>query len=64
MRVWLTTVSLLFVLISLYQWIQGVILPLPLNVLGGAFLAIASNYEKGLGSFVKMGSTVNTQELD
>ncbi|HAC64605.1 MAG TPA: hypothetical protein DCF68_13985 [Cyanothece sp. UBA12306] len=57
MRVWVTTVCLLFLLIQVYQWIRGFILPLPIYVLAGAFLAIASNYEKGLGTLFKMGST-------
>ncbi|ACK65810.1 hypothetical protein PCC8801_1764 [Rippkaea orientalis PCC 8801] len=68
MRVWLTTVTVVFILISLYQWIQGFILPLPLNVLGGAFLAIASNYEKGLGSLLnpqlRITETLETQKSE
>ena len=50
MKVWLVAVALLFVGIQLWQWLLGFILPLPIYVLGGAFLAIASNYEKGLRS--------------
>ena len=46
-RSWLTIVAILFILIELLQWIKGVILPLPIYVLGGALLAIASNYDKG-----------------
>lgn len=46
MRVWLVTVVVLFVLIQFYQWAKGFILPLPIYVLAGAFLAIASNYEQ------------------
>lgn len=48
MRVWLTGVVVLFVVVQGAQWIQGFLLPLPLYILGGAFLAIASNYDKGI----------------
>ncbi|MGK7946805.1 MAG: hypothetical protein AB4058_20275 [Microcystaceae cyanobacterium] len=52
MRVWLVTVILLFLVVQLYQWLRGFILPLPIYVMAGAFLAIASNYEKGMTSFL------------
>jgi hypothetical protein len=55
-RVWLLTVVLLFGLVELYQWVRGFILPLPIYVLAGAFLAIASNYNKGIGSFLEQDS--------
>ena len=42
-------VFLLFAGVEFFQWLKGVILPLPVYVLAGAFLAIASNYDKGLG---------------
>ncbi len=51
MRVWLVSLAVLFGLAELYQWVKGFMLPLPIYVLGGAFLAIASNYEKGICSF-------------
>ena len=51
MRVWLVSLTVLFGLAELYQWVKGFMLPLPIYVLGGAFLAIASNYEKGICSF-------------
>lgn len=51
MRVWLATVVALFLLIELYRWVKGFFLPLPVYVLAGAFLAIASNYERGMSSF-------------
>ncbi len=71
MRIWITTFGLLFILMQIYQWIQGFMLPLPIYVLGGAFLAIASNYEKGLGVLLKqthqtpdakIGSRENSRE--
>jgi hypothetical protein len=46
MRVWLTCFMVLFTLAELYQWLKHFQLPLPIFLLGGAFLAIISNYEK------------------
>ncbi|MDX2240871.1 MAG: hypothetical protein NW224_09325 [Leptolyngbyaceae cyanobacterium bins.302] len=46
MRVWLTSFILLFGAAQLYQWAQELTLPMPIFILGGAFLAIASNYDK------------------
>ena len=48
MQVWLTTVVILFVAVQLFQSIKGFFVPLPIYVLAGAFLAIASNYDKGI----------------
>jgi hypothetical protein len=52
MKVWLTTFGLLFVLAQIYVWVKDFILPLPIYILGGAFLAIASNYEPGIFSLL------------
>ncbi|HEY9749308.1 MAG TPA: hypothetical protein V6C63_11550 [Allocoleopsis sp.] len=53
MKIWATTFVVLFGLVELYQWVQHfswtVTLPLPLFILGGAALAIASNYDKRAG---------------
>jgi len=46
MRVWLISFLLLFGAAELYQWAQELTLPMPIFILGGAFLAIASNYDK------------------
>jgi hypothetical protein len=46
MRVWLTSFILLFGAAELFQWAGQLSLPMPIFVLGGAFLAIASNYDK------------------
>ncbi len=46
MRVWLTSFILLFGAAELFQWLREITLPLPVFILGGAFLAIASNYDK------------------
>jgi hypothetical protein len=43
MKVWIVGSILLFLLVQLYQWMKGYILPLPIYVLAGALLAIASN---------------------
>jgi len=45
----LLTIFLLFGSVELFQWLKGVMLPLPIYVLAGAFLAIASNYDRGMG---------------
>lgn len=45
MRVWVTTFVVLFAIAELFQWLQKFTLPLPMYILGGALLAIASNYQ-------------------
>ena len=45
MRIWIVSFGILFALVEFYQWAKGFISPLPVYVLGGAFLAFASNYE-------------------
>ncbi len=52
MRLWISAVFVLFVLVQFYQWVKGFILPLPIYVLAGAFLAIASNYDKGMSRMI------------
>ncbi len=47
-RFGIVVVTALFVGAQLFQWLKGIILPLPIYVIAGAFLAIASNYEKGI----------------
>ena len=46
MRIWLACFGVLFAIAELYQWMKHLTLPLPIYILGGAFLAIASNYNK------------------
>ena len=48
LKAWLFGVGILFVLAEFSIWLKQFILPLPIYVLAGALLAIASNYEKGL----------------
>jgi len=52
---WVLIVVVLFVGVQIFQWLQGAILPLPLYVMAGAFLAIASNYDKGMGRLINRG---------
>ncbi|MGP0128208.1 MAG: hypothetical protein ACTMUB_02730 [cyanobacterium endosymbiont of Rhopalodia musculus] len=59
MGVWIITVGVLFVFVRLFQWFQGFMLPFPIYLLAGAFLAIASNYEKGLGALLKQIHTTS-----
>jgi hypothetical protein len=46
MKVWIASFLVLFGIAELYQWAKHFTLPLPVYILGGAFLAIASNYER------------------
>jgi hypothetical protein len=54
-QAWITIVIILFITVEAFQWVKGFILPLPIYVLAGAFLAIASNYDKGIGSMFRQG---------
>ena len=49
MRVWITSVLVVFGMVELYQWMKNFTLPLPVFILAGAVLAIASNYGKYAG---------------
>ncbi|MBW4644061.1 MAG: hypothetical protein KME23_13915 [Goleter apudmare HA4340-LM2] len=51
MKVWLACFVVLFALAEFFDWLQGFALPLPIYILGGAFLAVASNYDKIIGSY-------------
>jgi hypothetical protein len=46
MKVWITCFVLLFGATEVLQWVKQFSMPLPIFILGGAFLAIASNYDK------------------
>lgn len=46
MKVWIFSFLLLFGAAELLHWLRQFSLPLPIFILGGAFLAIASNYDK------------------
>ena len=53
MKSWLVIVGILFVIAEAILWVKNFILPLPIYIFGGAFLAIASNYDKGIMAFIK-----------
>jgi len=58
LKAWLFGVGILFVLAEFGIWLKQFILPLPIYILGGAFLAIASNYEQGIiGMFRQQEAT-------
>ena len=48
MKVSIVTFFLIFALVEFYQWIKQFTVPVPIFVFAGAFLAIASNSEKGI----------------
>ncbi|MEY2856922.1 MAG: hypothetical protein RLZZ74_1234, partial [Cyanobacteriota bacterium] len=48
LKAWLFGVGILFVVVEFSIWLKQFMLPLPIYILAGAFLAIASNYEQGL----------------
>jgi hypothetical protein len=50
MRFWLVTCAVLFVAAQFILWLKHFLLPLPIAIFAGAFLSIASNYEKGIFS--------------
>lgn len=51
MKIWFSCFFLLFAIAEFYQWAKHLSLPLPIYILGGAFLVIASNSNKHLGLF-------------
>ncbi len=53
MKSWLVIVAILFVVAEAILWVKNFILPLPVYILGGAFLAIASNYDKGIMALIQ-----------
>lgn len=57
---WLFSVVVLFVLVKALLWVKGFILPVPIYVLAGAFLGIASNYDKGIINFWRSEATENS----
>lgn len=49
MRVWLVCFFAIFALAELFNWVQKFSLPLPIHILGGVLLAVASNHDKIFG---------------
>ncbi|MFN6464422.1 MAG: hypothetical protein RMZ41_021770 [Nostoc sp. DedVER02] len=67
MKVWLACFLVLFALAELFDWLQKFNLPLPIYILGGAFLAVASNYDKIIGSYFEdssMEASLEQPQLD
>jgi hypothetical protein len=65
MKVWITCVFVLYGMVEIYQWMKQFTLPLPAFILGGAALAIASNYGKYAGwSFQKQALTETKGQLN
>jgi hypothetical protein len=67
MKVWLACFLVLFALAELFDWLQKFNLPLPIYILGGAFLAVASNYDKIIGSYFddpSMEASLEQPQLD
>ncbi|MFN6558985.1 MAG: hypothetical protein RMY28_004160 [Nostoc sp. ChiSLP01] len=67
MRVWLACFLVLFALAEFFDWLQKFNLPLPIYILGGAFLAVASNYDKIVGysfSDTSMEASLDRPQLD
>ena len=52
MRIWLACFFVLFALAELFDWVKELSLPLPIYILGGAFLAIASNYNRLIAPYL------------
>ncbi|HBS69742.1 MAG TPA: hypothetical protein DEG17_25620 [Cyanobacteria bacterium UBA11149] len=49
MRILITSFVFLFATVEISEWLENFKLPLPILILGGACLAIASNYGKSPG---------------
>jgi hypothetical protein len=58
MKIWLACFLILFALAELFDWVKDFSLPLPIYILGGAFLAVASNYNRLIGSYWNTGTDV------
>lgn len=61
MKVWIASVFVLYGMVEVYQWMKHFTLPLPVFILGGAILAIASNYGKYAGWSFQPQSQPDTQ---
>ena len=59
LKAWLFGFGILFVLAEFSMWLKQFILPLPIYIFAGAFLAIASNYERGLITLFRREDTVD-----
>jgi hypothetical protein len=64
MRIWIISFLLLFGIAELYPWVTHFTVPLPLFILGGALLAIASNYGKFNFVSFQQAAPPNTKIVD
>ena len=60
---WLVGVAILFVLAEFSLWLKQFILPLPIYILAGALLAIASNYEQGIVALFRQQANPNPETI-
>jgi hypothetical protein len=63
MRVWFLCFFVLFALAEFFKWLRGFSVPLPIYILGGAFLAVASNYDKIFGSYLSNIPMISPTEV-
>jgi hypothetical protein len=63
MKVWLVCFFVLFALAELFKWLRGFSVPLPIYILAGAFLAVASNYDQIFGSYLSNIPGITLEEL-
>ena len=63
MRVWIICFFILFALAEFFKWLRGFSVPLPIYILGGVLLAVASNYDKIFGSYISNGSVITPVEI-
>ncbi|MEM8719911.1 MAG: hypothetical protein AAGE84_11465 [Cyanobacteria bacterium P01_G01_bin.39] len=61
LKAWLFGVGILFVLAEFSIWLKQFMLPFPIYILGGALLAIASNYESGLVGLFRQQDPVTAE---
>ena len=63
MKSWLVSVGILFVVVEIFSWVKNFILPLPIYILAGAFLAIASNYDKEIMDMFRQETVKSTDVI-
>ncbi len=63
MKVWLVCFFVLFALAEFFKWLRGFSVPLPIYILGGALLAVASNYDKILPSYFRNTPVITPGEV-
>lgn len=63
MKAWLIGVGILFALAEFSLWLKQFMLPVPIYIFGGALLAIASNYEKGIVALFRQQANPNLEAI-